>query len=571
MTTVKQVSSSAEVDEKYAALLTNANAVRAIASSVEGTLGSKGLDAMLVDRYGDVVITNDGITILSKIDTNHPAARMVIGIAKAQEEEVGDGTTTATIMAGTLVAEGVAQVLKGVPVARVIEGLRLGLAKAREALLGLSTPVAGPDDPLLRKVAYIAGRGHADIADLVVQAARLVGEDKLKERDWKLLDTVVAQVGAENEVFLGVLVDKERLNKQMPREIDKARVLVVDDALEPEEIEEEALGTEAGFARYLELQREFRDNLAKLVTLGVNVVVVDRGVDDVAEEVLTDAGVMVLRRVASRELRQVAEHTGARPIKRTTLRREPADLERYLGSAEKVYEDPKLEHVRFLGGGGKPMATVLVGAATEEVVDERERIAKDAAAAVQAAVRGGVVPGGGAAELAAARKVSEARRSIRGLAGYGVDCVIEALRRPLAQIVANAGYNPLEKVGDVLAAQAETGNDALGIDLDTGELADMRELGVLDPTLVKTHALQAAGEIAEAILRINTIIRKREDGDGGRGRRGGRGDGGGDFERGGAGSGSGSAGAGGQGGFGNGWGGESSGWGPGPGGAGCGR
>ncbi len=511
MTTVKQVSSSAEVDEKIAALVTNANAVQAIASSVEGTLGSKGLDAMLVDKFGDVVITNDGITILSKIETNHPAARMVIGIAKAQEEEVGDGTTTATIMAGTLLGEGVNQVVKGVPVARVIEGIRWGMAKANEALEAMSTPVAGPDDPLLRQVAYIAGRERADIADLVVEAARLVGLDKLRERHWKLMDTVMAQVGADNEVFMGVVVDKERLNKQMPRDIAEARVLVVDDALEPEEMEEEALGTEAGFKRYLELEREFRENLAKLAALGVNVVVVDRGVDDAAEEILTDAGVMVLRRVSSSELRRVSEHTGARPVKRTALRRPPGDLEKCLGHAERVYEDEKLEHVRFLGGRGKPMATVLVGAATEEVVDERERIAKDAAAAVQAAVRGGVVPGGGAAELAAARRLEEARRQVKGMAGYGVDCVIEALRRPLAQIVANAGFNPLEKVADVLAAEAESGQDSLGVDCDTGQVVDMREMGVLDPTLVKTYALKAAGEIAEAILRINTIIKKREE------------------------------------------------------------
>jgi len=201
-------------------------------------------------------------------------------------------------------------------------------------------------------------------------------------------------------------------------------------------------------------------------------------------------------------------------VKRTALRRDPADLERYLGSADRVYEDEKLEHVRFLGGAGKPMATILVGAATEEVVDERERIAKDAAAAVQAAVRGGVVPGGGAAELAAARRVAQARRSIKGMAGYGMDCVVEALRRPLAQIVANAGYNSLEKAGDVLAAQEESGRDTLGIDCETGEVADMLELGVIDPAQVKLYAIKAAGEIAEAILRINTIIKMREEGPG---------------------------------------------------------
>jgi len=510
---VKQVSSGSEVDERLAALLTNANAVRAIASAVEGTIGPKGLDTMLVDRFGEVVITNDGITILTRMEVNHPAARMVIGTAKAQEEEVGDGTTTATIMAGALLAEGVNQVTRGVPVTRVIEGVRYGVSKAIGLIKEKAIRVNGLDDPVLRRVALIAGREHGDIADLVVQAARMIGPDKLLEPHFKLADTVIAEEGAENEVFLGVIVDKERLNKQMPKEVLEARVLVVDDALEPEEIEDEALSTEAGFARYMELQEEFRANLRKLVGLGVNVILVDRGVDDAAEEILTDAGVLVLSRVSSRELRKAAEHTGARMIKRTALHREPAELERFLGRAERVYEDEKLEQVRLVGGRGKPMATILVGAATEEVVGERERIAKDAASSVQAAFKGGVVPGGGAIELAVGRELAAHRDGARGMSVYGVDCVIEALKKPLAQIVGNAGFNPLEKVGDVIAAQAQRNRDSLAVNCDTGDIADMLELGVVDPALVKIHALKAAGEIAEAILRIDTIIKMKEQKD----------------------------------------------------------
>jgi chaperonin GroEL (HSP60 family) len=499
------------VDERLAALMTNSNAIRAIASAVEGTLGPKGLDTMLVDKFGEVVITNDGVTILTMMEANHPAARMLINIAKAQQEEIGDGTTTATVMAGALVGAGVEQVAKGVPVARVIEGLRAGLKRALEAMRRESLPVNGLDDPVIRQVALVAGRDHDDIADLVVRAAVLIGEEKLKDPSFKFSDTIVAEEGAENQVFMGVIINKERMNRQMPAELEKVKVLVVDDALEPEEIDDEALSTEAGFNRYLQLQAEFKENVRKIAALGVGLFLVDRGVDDAAEEMLTDEGLMVVQRVSNKELRKAAEHTGARMIKRTGLKKDAAELEKYLGRAGKVYNDEKLEQVWVLGGGGKPMATVLVGAATSEVVGERERIAKDAASSVQAAIKGGVVPGGGSLELAVAREVEKAKEGIRGMAAYGVDCVVEALKRPMSQIVANAGFNPLEKLGDVIAAQVETGKNSLAIDCDSGQVTDMMELGVADPANVKIYALKAAGEVAEAILRIDTIIKKREE------------------------------------------------------------
>lgn len=512
MSLKKQAVQGSEVNERLAALVTNANAIRAVASAVEGTLGPKGLDTMLVDKFGEVVITNDGVTILGRMEANHPAARMLINMARAQEEEVGDGTTTATVMAGQMVATGVELVARGVPVARVIEGLRLGLRRALEVVQAQARPVTGLDDSRVRQVALVAGREHADIADLIVRAAALVGAEKLKEPNFKLADTVTAVEGAENEVFMGVLISKEPFGRQMSAALSGGvRVLILDDALEPEEIGDEALATEAGFARYLQLQDEFRDNVKKLVYLGTGLILVDRGVAPQAEEILTDAGIVVVQRVLNKELHRAAEHTGARMIKRTGLKKSVADLEAVLGRAQAVAHDEKLKRVRIKDGAGKPMATVLVGAATEEVVGERERIAKDAAGAVQSAVRGGVVPGGGALELWAAREVEGVRSEVKGMAVYGVECVEEALRRPLAQIVANAGFNPLEKVGDVNAAQVASGNNSLGIDCDTGEVADMEAAGVLDPAPVKIYALRAAGEVAEAVLRIDTIIMKREE------------------------------------------------------------
>ncbi|MCR4441336.1 MAG: TCP-1/cpn60 chaperonin family protein [Peptococcaceae bacterium] len=509
MSVKQQVTQNSEVDERLAALMTNASAIRAVSQAVEGTIGPKGLDTMLVDQYGDVVITNDGVTILDLMEVSHPAARMLIKTAKAQQEEIGDGTTTAAIMAGALISEGVDRVLKGVPVVKVIEGIRAGIKKALAVLDEKTVKIQELEVPVLKDVALVAGRGYEDIASLVVQAASLIGKEKLLDPAFKLSEMVRAVPGAENQVITGVILDKEPLNVEMPKRLELARVLVIDDALEPEELDDEALGTEAGVKRYLQLQEEFRQNVKKLATLGVNLVLVDRGVHDIAEEILTDAGVLVLQRVANKELRQAAEHCGAKLLKRTALKKEGEELAKCLGEAREAYFDEKLKHVRLLGGKGKNQATILVGASTEEVVGERERIAKDAASAVQAAVRGGVLAGGGAVELAVAREVEEARKETRGMAAFGVECVIAALKKPFSQIVLNAGFNPLEKLGDVMTAQLESGKDSLGVDPESGEIRDMMEMGVYDPALVKKYALKAAGEVAEAILRIDTIIKKK--------------------------------------------------------------
>jgi chaperonin GroEL (HSP60 family) len=504
--------SGAEVPDRMSALLSNAGAIRTVAAAIEGTLGPKGLDCMLVDRFGDVTVTNDGSAILDKIEVSHPAARMLVSTAKAQDREVGDGTTTAAILASALVTEGVSQVAKGVPVTKVIEGMRSGLDCAIAAMQSRSLPIADFDDPRLMQAAVIAGRGEREIAALAVEAAALVGRATLAEPDFRLSDWIVAREGAQSDVFPGIVIEKERINRQMPCVVRRARILLVDDALEPEALEDEALATEAGFARYLELKGRFSEALTRIIALGANVVVVERGVSDEAEAALTEGGVMALRRVSTRDLGRIAEHTGARPLKRTGLQRAPDEIEPCLGRAKLVAEDERLGHVRFEGGRGRRVATMVIGAATAEIREERQRIAEDAASAVQQALRGGVLPGGGAAEMAASLEVQRLRESTAGMAAYGADCVVEALKRPLAQIVANAGFNPLEKLGNLVAEKARDQGHALAIDCDTGSVADMLTLGVVDSTTVKVHALRAAGEVAEAVLRINTIIRRRDSG-----------------------------------------------------------
>ena len=411
------------------------------------------------------------------------------------------------MLAAALVDEGVKQVERGVPVAKVIAGIQYGVHFALEQMQMKARPIWDLTDEWLQRIAFTAGREQEDITNLVMEAAHLVGKEKLLEKNFKLSETVVSHPRVESRVFSGILLNKGRLNPQMPSSLEDVRVLVVGDALEPESLDEEALRTEAGFAKHLELKEAFKGTVEQLVQLNVGLVVVGQGVDPVAEELLTDASVIVVQRVKNSDLVKVAEHTGARMVKRAGLAKSLEELEEMLGTCSKVEEDERLHRLRITGGTGKPLATILVGAATEEVVGERERISKDAAAAVQAALRGGFIPGGGATELALARDVEKYGDTVQGMEGFGIAVVAEALQRPMAHVVANAGFNPLEKVEEVKALQWKRRSDSLGVDCDRGSVVDMIEMGVVDPLLVKYHALQAASEVSIAIYASTRLLR----------------------------------------------------------------
>jgi len=502
---------SEQREQKFDLLENNANAVRAVMAAVESTIGPKGLDTMLVDQFGNVVITNDGVTILNMMEVSHPVARMLIHAINAQQEEVGDGTTTAALMAGEMVTHGLEQVNKGVPVAQVLAGLRYGVKEACRLMEQEAVLVGSMDTGQLYNVAYVAGREDEAIAQLIMEGARLIGEEKLLDTNFRFSQRVRAVEGAESEVLNGVLIGKERLSRQMPLELEgNISVMVLDDALEPEEVGNIALATESGFQQHLVMKEEFKDNIKKLVHSGVQAIFVDRGVDDLAAELLEEAGILVVARVPHRELTDLAEHCGAKLLKRTALRKPLEELQKQFGTATHIIGNEKLSQVKVLGGNGKKMATILVGATTGEVVGEKERIAKDAAASVQSALQKGLVAGGGAAELAVARQLEQNKNALSGMAVFGADCVIAPLKKPFMQMIANAGFNPLEKHGDVNRAQELQQNHHLSINCDTGRVEDLYISGIVDPLYVKLHGLKTAGEVAEAILRINIIVKKKE-------------------------------------------------------------
>ena len=499
-----------DLDERTQALLSNANAARLLAQTIEGTIGPKGLDIMMVGNLGDVVISNDGVTILRLMAINHPVARMIINAARFQQEQVGDGTTTATILAGALVAEGANQVMKGVPVTQVIEGIKLGVEWSVQSIADHSRNVTSVEDPVLFDVAVTAGRDQKDIAGLVLEGARIVGLPKLLDPEYRFHDAVIAREGAVSQVFMGTIVSRSPLNKDMPRELEDVRILVLDDSLAPEDIDNESRHTEAGFRQYMENKKRYQDNIGKICTMGVNMVLADRSIDDIAEQAFTGADIMAVQRVSRRELDLLCKHSGARKLKRSGLDLPEDKLKYYLGSAARVQADDKLGCISVLRGGGWPQATVLVGAATEEVVDEKERIARDAAAAVQAALQKGVVPGGGAIEVWTARQLDRMAGEAKGMAAYGVQVVKEALLRPFACMATNAGFNPLEKISQVTAEQNQRGSGSMTLDCDNGNIIDAFSCGIVDPSLIKVHALKTAGEVATAILRINTIIKMKD-------------------------------------------------------------
>ncbi len=505
---IKEISERSEVNQHFAALLSNVGAIRAVTEAVEGTLGPKGLDCMLIDEYGDVLVTNDGVTILRTMDVTHPAARMLIGATEHQESEVGDGTTTTAVLAGSLVQEGANQILKGVPVNKVIEGIRHGVSRSLDLLADLRIEVTDLKSSFLENIATVSGRGNNVLAQLIMKAACFVGEQKIQEPGFKLAEQVFAFEGSENLIIQGAIIDREPMNREMPREISAGRIIILDDALEPERIEPEALGTEYGFQRLLHNEQLLRENLQKLAAIGVKAIFTDRAIADLAEEILTDLGILGVQSVSRAQWQRLAGLTGARPIKKISLAKQPDDLLKLSGTVAQIVVEERLRQIRVYGEPNRQFVTILIGAQTTEVVRERERIAKDTAAAVQAAWLGGIVPGGGSAEMAISRQlITEARQ---GMADYGFQCVIETLKRPMAQICINAGLNPLEKLAAVMTAMEQQTSPALGVDCNTGMVVNLAEQGIYDPYFVKYYALQSAGEIAEAILRINTIIKMKE-------------------------------------------------------------
>jgi thermosome len=495
----------------------NITAAKVIAEAVKSTLGPKGMDKMLVDSLGDVVITNDGVTILKEMDVEHPAAKMIIEVAKTQEDEVGDGTTTAVVLAGELLKRAEELLDQEIHPTVIARGYRLAAAKAIEVLENIATKIDVEDEEKLRKIAATAITGkHAEyavdyLADLAVKTVKTVAEktEAGYEVDIDNVKLEKRQGGGieDTQMVQGIVIDKEVVHPSMPKRVKDAKIAVLKSALEVKETETDAeirITDPEMLQRFIEQEEKMlKDMVDTLVNAGANVVFCQKGIDDLAQYYLAKAGVLAVRRVRQSDIDKIAKATGAKIL--TDLRDvKPEDL----GAAELV-EERKIgdEKMVFIEGCKNPKAvTILIRGGTEHIVDEVERSLTDALKVTKVAIESGyVVAGGGAPETEVSLKLKQWATSLGGreqLAAEAFATALEVIPRALAE---NAGLDPIDILVEIRKAHEE-GRTSYGVNVFTGKIEDMEEKGVLEPLKVKKQAISSATDVAIMILRIDDVI-----------------------------------------------------------------
>jgi thermosome len=495
----------------------NIMAARVIAEAVRSTLGPKGMDKMLVDSLGDVVITNDGVTILKEMDVEHPAAKMIIEVAKTQDNEVGDGTTTAVVIAGELLKRAEELLDQDIHPTVIAKGYRVAAEKAIEILNNIAIAIDVDDDEMLKRIATTAMTGKgAEVAvkrlsEISVKAVKIVAEEvngKVEVNpDFVKLEKRQGGSVEETELIDGIVLDKEVVHPAMPKRVENAKILLLDAALEVKETETDAkirITDPEMLQKFIEQEEKMLREMAdKIASAGANVVVCQKGIDDLAQYYLAKAGVLAVRRVKQSDIEKLAKATGARIL--TDLRDvKPEDLGESARVEERRIGDEKMV---FVTGCKNPKAvTILVRGGTEHVVDEVARGVEDAVRVVGVALEDGkVVSGAGSSEIEASMRLREWAPSLGGreqLAAEAFATALEVIPKTLAE---NAGIDPIDVLVELKAAH-EKGNSFAGVDVGTGKVIDMREEGVIEPLRIKTHAIKSATDVAIMILRIDDVI-----------------------------------------------------------------
>ena len=500
------------------AMRINIMAARAIAETLKTTLGPKGMDKMLIDSLGDVTITNDGATILDEIDVQHPAAKLMVEIAKAQDDEVGDGTTTTVVLAGELLKEAEVLLDKNIHPTVIISGYKKAADKAREVIEKIAIPVKYEDDELLKKVAKTAMYSKAVaaardyFAELAVKAVKQVAEQRNGEwiADTDNIQFIKKQGGSlfDTQLVYGMVIDKEVVHAGMPKVVKNAKIALLNCPLEVEKPEISAkiqITSPEQMKAFLDEEiRLLREMVEKIKKVGANVVFCQKGIDDMAQHYLAKYGILAVRRVKKSDMEKLSRATGARIV--TNIE----DLtEKDLGYAELV-EERKVaeERMVFVEGCKNPRAvTILIRGGLEKFVDEAERSLTDAVSVVADAIEDGkVVPGGGAIETEIAKELRKYATQVGGREQLAIEAfanAIEVIPRTLAE---NAGLDPVDIITELRAAHEKPDGWKYGVNVFEGRVDDMMALGVIEPVSVKLQAIKSALEAVSLILRIDDII-----------------------------------------------------------------
>jgi thermosome len=500
----------------------NIMAARAVADAVRSTLGPKGMDKMLVDSMGDIVITNDGATILKELDIEHPAAKMVVEVAKTQDNECGDGTTSAVVIAGELLKKSEALIEANIHPTVISNGFRLAAQEAQKILKNIGFAVSPTDKKTLRLVANTAmtGKGvggERDIlSEIAVEAVTSISEksDGVWTADIDNIQVEKKHGGsvADTKLIKGIILDKERVHPRMPRVLKNAKIALIDSALEIKKTEVEAkiqIRDPAQMQKFLdEEERTLKEMVDKVKKSGANVLICEKGIDDLSQHYLAKEGIYAVRRVKRSDMEKLSKATGAKII--TNL----DDLKQSeLGAAEQV-EEVKIadSDMTFVTGCKNPKAvSILVRGGTEHVVDEVERALHDALKVVSVAIEDGVaVPGGGAPEIELAIKLRDYGQSVGGREQLAIEAFAEALEIIPWTLAENAGMDSMDIVIELKNAHAKKSGRNFGVNVLEGRVSDMLIAKVIEPLRVKTQALESATEVASMILRIDDVIASKK-------------------------------------------------------------
>ncbi|MDW8084251.1 MAG: thermosome subunit beta [Candidatus Caldarchaeum sp.] len=495
----------------------NIMVAKIIAETMKSSLGPRGMDKMLVDSFGDIVITNDGATILKEMDVEHPVAKMLVEVSKAQDEEVGDGTTSTVVLAGELLAKAEELIEKEVHPTIIIEGYRKAAVKSLEILDQIGIKVDPTDKPILRKVAKTAmisklvGEESDYLADLVVEAvtriAEKVGDKWTVDLDDVKLEKKEGQSIRDTKLVEGVVLDKEVVHPDMPKIVRNAKIALLDAALEIEKTEFDAklnIETPEQMRAFMKQEEDMlRQMVEKIAATGANVVLCQKGIDDLAQYFLAKKGIMAVRRIKKSDMDKLAKATKGRVISRIDDLT-PEDLGKAdLVEERRVGEDKMV----FVEGCQNPKSlTILIRGGTQRIVDEAERSLKDAINVVKdVIVEGKIIAGGGAGEIEVAMRLRDYAKTLPGKEQLAVNKFAEALEAIPSQLAESCGMDPIEAIVNLTSKHKE-GLLNYGINVFKSELADMKQLDVLDPLLVKKQTIKSAVEAASMVLKIDDII-----------------------------------------------------------------
>ena len=491
------------------ALRMNILASQILASIVRTTLGPRGMDKMLVDRMGDVVVTNDGATILQEMDISHPAAKMLVEIARKQENVVGDGTTTVVIIAGELLKKAQELMEDGTPVPTILMGYRLAVAKAMEILFDISMDARDKDTLFGIAKTAMTGKGSDyakdELADLLVQAVMKVEEGEKVDKTLIKIHRINGGSIEDSEIVDGIFIDQGRANEAMPKEINDAKIALMKYPLELKDLDNakvdftDPLQMQVFLDNEQEMLKEIAD---KIIDSGCNVLFCQKGIDDVVQHYLSKAGIMAFKRVKNTDVKRIMKATGAELI--TNIEDLTPDV---LGKAEYIHQEKVFDQIlTFIEGCEDPKASsILIRGSTRHISSEIERAMEDALGVVSATIEEGkVVSGGGSPEIEIARQLRSFANSVSGREQLAIIAFADALEIVPRTLSENAGLNTIDLLVELRAAHED--NPYMGLNVFEGKVVDMKEAGVIEPQKVKKQAIQSAQEACEMILRIDDLV-----------------------------------------------------------------